>query len=129
MAEKKERKRASVWLVLLRAALTACAVNVLLVMAFAFVLKNQWLGMDSIRFVNPAFKIVSAVIAAFITARRADSRAPLWAALAGAAYMAISFLVFSLLSGSFAVSGLIFADLGMCLLAGAVTGMIVNLKR
>lgn len=129
MAEKREKKRASIWLVIIRSALTACAVNVLLVMAFAFVLKNQWLGMDSIRFVNPALKVLSAALAGFLASIKAESKAPLWGAAAGGAYMIVSFLIFSLISGSFTFGGLLFADIGMCLLTGAIIGMIVNLKR
>ncbi len=129
MAEKREKKRSAVWLVILRAALTSCAVNILLVMGFAFVLKNQWLGMDSIRFVNPALKIVSAALAGFLAAHSASVRATLCAAAAGGAYMTVSFLVFSLISSSFDPGWLLAADIGMCTLTGMITGMIVNLKR
>ena len=129
MAEKREKKRTPMWLVLIRAALTACAVSVLLVIGFAFVLKNGWLGMESIRFFNPALKVVCAAAAALLASVKADMKVPVWGALAGCLYMLISFAVFSLISGSFSIGGLLFADIGMCALTGAITGMLVNLKR
>ena len=129
MADKREKKRTPMWLVILRSALIACAVSVLLAIGFAFVLKSGWLGMDSVRYFNPVLKVVCAAAAALLAVLKTDSKAPLVGALAAVLYMAVSFVVFSLISGSFGLGVLLFADLGMCALTGAITGMLINLKR
>ncbi|MBO4562473.1 MAG: TIGR04086 family membrane protein [Clostridia bacterium] len=113
----------------IRGALIACAASVILVIAFAFALQKQWLGMESINAVNTGIKVVSALTAAAIAARSVKSRTLLWGALAGGAYMLITFLVFSLLSGKFSLSLAVAADFAMCMLGGAIVGIIRNLRR
>ena len=126
--KRPEKKRGS-WLTVLTAALIATVVSVLLTVAFAFVLQKQWLGMESISFINTGIKIISAAAAALIVCLRAPSRAPLKGALASAAYMALAFLLYSLLSGGFRFETGILIDLAMCALAGAITGMLTNLLK
>ena len=116
-------------LVLLRSALVGSALGVALVALFALVLQKQWLGIDSVPYVNSAIKIVSAAAAALIAARKAESRTLLWGAAAGGLYMLISYVVFSLVSGSFSFDTALVSDLAMCMLAGAITGVVRNLKR
>ena len=74
MGTRTEKKR-NMWLVSLKGALAAAVLSVALVAAFAFVLQKQWLGMGSITYINTGVKVVSAVLAAFIAARAAQSRA------------------------------------------------------
>ena len=57
-------------LVLLRSALVGSALGVALVALFALVLQKQWLGIESVPYVNSAIKIVSAAAAALIAAGR-----------------------------------------------------------
>lgn len=113
----------------LKAALIACAASVLLVVAFAFVLQKQWLGVDSVNYINTGIKFVCAAAAALIAARSVKSRTLLWSSAAGGAYMLITFLVFSLLSGSFRPGLSTLTDIAMCMLGGAVVGMIRNLVK
>lgn len=127
MKNSKEKKP-NMWLALLRAALTASALSVLLTVIFAFVLQKRWLGLDSVRFINAGVKVLSAVAAALIAVRASSSRAPLWGALAGGAYMLMAFMIFSVLSGSFSPELGLLTDLAMCVLAGAATGILRNLR-
>ena len=122
-------KKPNMWLALLRAALTASALSVLLIVIFAFVLQKRWLGLESVRYINAGVKVLSAVAAAFIAVRTASSRAPLWGALAGGAYMLMAFIIFSVLSGGFSPELGLLTDLAMCVFAGAATGILVNLRR
>ena len=127
--KKNQDKQPNMALALLRASLIAAAASVLLVVIFAFVLQKRWLDLDSVKYINAGVKAVSAAVAALIAVRAAGSKAPLWGALAGGAYMLVTFLVFSLLSGSFSLELGLLTDLAVCMLAGAVTGILVNLKR
>lgn len=127
--ERKGSKGRRMGTVLLRSALIACAASVVLVVAFAFVLQKQWLGIEAAAYVNAGIKTVSAIIAAVCASRAAQSRTILWAAASGGLYMLITFLVFSLLSGGFAPRPALLLDLVLCMLGGAVVGAIRNLRR
>ncbi len=116
-------------LICARNALIASAFGVLLVLAFAFMLKQQYLKIGSIPYVNAGIKVVCASAAALLTARSVSSRAPVWGAVSGGMYMAFSMLVFSLIAGSFAFNTALLTDIAMCLLAGFITGVVSNLKR
>ncbi len=110
-------------------ALAASAAGVAFTALFAFIMQKQWLGIGSVIYVNAGIKVVCAVIAAIIALRKIDRGALLYGALSGALYMLISFIVFSLISGSYSVGKGLFTDLLMCMLAGCITGMVRNLKR
>ena len=126
---KKNKGNEKAWLRILRGALAACALSVLLVTAFAFLLLKEWVGADSLGFINTGIKAVCAVVAALIATHRAEKGVLPIAAAAGGAYMLITFLVFSLLSGSFSPGTGTLTDLLMCVLGGIVVGVIRNLKR
>ena len=119
----------NIWLRTLRSAVIACAFSTLMTLVFAFVLQKQWLEPESVRFINPAVKIASSVVAALFALRRAPDRAMLRGALAGGFYMALAFVVFSLIAGSFAFRTALLTDLAMCILCGAIVGMVKNLLR
>ena len=126
---EKARANKGMFPVSLRAALIGTALGTALVALFALILQKQWLGMDSIPYVNSGIKIVSAAVSALIAVRKAPDHTLLWGAAAGGLYMLISFVVFSLISGSFSLGTELICDITICLLAGAVMGIIRNLKR
>ena len=126
---EKEKNGAGMWFRAVRSAVIASAVSVALVAAFAFALAKQWLGVEIIEPVNIALKLLCAALSAWLTVRRCSSRAWLWGAIGGGAYMALALAVFSLLSGEFSADTGLLADMGMCMLCGAIIGVIRNLKR
>jgi putative membrane protein (TIGR04086 family) len=130
MANERERKAGKGFIMpVLRSALIACAFSVLLVAAFALVLQKQWLGTEAVPYINAGVKTLCAVIAALLAVRRAESRAMLRGALAGGLYALITFAVFSLIAGAFSPGKALLTDLAMCMLGGAVIGVIRNLRR
>ncbi|MCR5809246.1 MAG: TIGR04086 family membrane protein [Clostridiales bacterium] len=128
-SDKKNKGNEKGWLRVIKASLIACALSVALVVAFAFVLQKQWLGIGSVGYINTGVKVISAAAAALIATRGASKGTLLRGALAGGAYMIITFLVFSLLSGEFRMGTGTLTDLLMCVLGGAVIGVIRNLRR
>ena len=110
------------------AALIACACGVALVALSAFVMQKQWLPFESLPYINIGIKLVSAAAAALISCRKASDRAPLRGALSGALYMAVSFVIFSLICGSFELSSALLFDLLICAGVGFVIGILHNLK-
>ena len=117
------------WLVIVRCALIAAALSVILVVVFAFIMQKQWMGMDSIPYVNLGIKAVCAIFSAMLAAGKAESRTPLWGALAGGAYMLLTYIVFSVLSGKLSFDAGLITDLAMCVFGGMTVGIIRNLKR
>lgn len=111
----------------IRGALTACAASTALIVAFAFVLQKQWLGVESIRFINPAVKVVSAAVAALTAAGKRNDKLMLRGTIAGGAYMAAAYVVFSLFSGVFTFDAALLTDLAMCMLSGAIVGAVKSI--
>ena len=128
MKTKTEKKR-NMWLVSLKGAAFSSVLSVALVALFAFVIMKQWLSLNSLVYINAGVKILSAAFAAFIAARAAEKRAPLWGMAAAGMYMLVTTLVFSLLAGEFKPNTALLTDAAMCVLAGALTGMLVNLRK
>ena len=126
---EKKKRSAVMPAVLARAAFTGTALGVALVALFALILQQQWLGMESIPYVNTSIKLISAAAAAIMAVKRANDHTLLWGAAAGGAYMLVSFIVFSLISGRFSFSLGLAADFALCMTAGVVIGIIRNLKR
>ena len=110
------------------AALIASAFGVGLVALASFLLLRQTVTTDTIPYINTGIKVVCSVVAALLASRHAKTGVLLRAVAAGIAYFAVSFAVFSLVTGewSFAQSNLI--DLAVCALSGAITGIVKNLK-
>lgn len=112
----------------LRSALAACAVSVALVALYALVLQQQWLDAGTVGTANTVIKLLSSAFAALLASRGAG-RAWLWGAASAGMYMLLTFMVFSMLSGDFSLGLNVLSDLGMCMLCGAVTGMLKNLIK
>lgn len=128
MAQEKTAGRSS-FIRMILAGIAGCAASVVLVVLFAFILQKQWLPSSAIPYINMGIKLVAAAAAALIAALSAQSRAPLRAAAASGLYMVLTFLLFSLFSGSFSPGWGNLLDLAACMLAGLITGMAVNLVK
>ncbi len=127
--EKKNDRKAKNGFAAVRGAVIACAISIGLVAAAAFVFQKQWLGMDSIPYVNTAIKAISAVIAALIAAKQAKEKTLLQSALASLFYILMTFIVFSLITAKLSINVSLACDIAMCVLAGCIVGIIHNLKR
>jgi putative membrane protein (TIGR04086 family) len=110
----------------LPAGLAGCVFSILLVVLFAFVLQKKWLPFTAMTYINLGIKLASALFSGILAAVSADSRAPLWGALASGIYMAATYVLFSLFSGGFTAGWGNLTDLLMCLLAGLIAGIAVN---
>ena len=116
------------WFRALVSALAAAAISVALVALYAFILQKQWLGVETVGYANTAVKLICSAAAALIAAR-AGSRPWLWGAVSAGVYMALTHVVFSMIAGSFSLDSGFFTDLGMCMLCGAVVGLLKNLAK
>lgn len=69
------------------------------------------------------------MLAALISVRRFENRSFLYGGITGAAYMLLTWLVFSIFAGEFNFGIPTLIDLGMCLLAGTVGGIFHGLSK
>ena len=74
--------------------------------------------------VNQTIKVVSIFLAAYAAAKSSPENKLLAGAGAGAAYVILGYLAFSLIQSRWGKVRLLLADLGMGLLIGALTGII-----
>lgn len=124
----KEKAAVPALLKIIKAALIACALGVALVAVFAFVMQKRILDIEAVPYVNAGIKLVCALAAALIACRGANERALVLGGISAGAYMFVSFIVFSLISGGFSFGTSLMLDFGICILAGMVMGMIHNLR-
>ena len=129
MRKSKSSETPNMFAELLKGAVTASAVSLLLIVIYAAAMWQQWLSTDSISIVNTGIKVVSAAVAGIVVARRCRERAWLYGAAAGLIYSAFAFVIFSILSDTFVVSLAALADFGIGLLAGMLSAMIFRAAK
>lgn len=112
----------------LGASLISSALSVGLVALVSFLLLKQTISMDAVPYVNTGLKVVCSALAALLAVMRAKELVLVRGVLAGACYMVVSFIVFSLVTGSFEAGAENLYDLLICSLSGAAVGIIKNLK-
>jgi putative membrane protein (TIGR04086 family) len=106
----------------------ALALSFLGVIILASILRFTPLPDGVIYPVNQTIKVVSAGIGALLFVR--GEKGFLKGGAIGALFTALSYLSFSAIGGNFSLSWLIFAELALTLLAGALCGAIaVNMRR
>ena len=85
---------------------------------------------NSIPVVNVIAKAVCMLLAALVAIWRRPQKGWLKGAMAGALYVILAFLLFSVIDGNWTVGWPFLADLGMGIVVGAVGGILfVNLRK
>ncbi len=124
MRKSRSNEAPNMFIELLKAAVTASAVSLLLIVIYAAAMWQQWLGTGSIGAVNTGIKVVSAAVAGIVIARRGVERTWFYGAAAGLIYSAFAFVIFSILADTFTLSLGVLADFGVGLLSGMLSAMI-----
>ena len=94
------------------------------ILAFAVAVKQFGLSDMVISAVNQAIKVGSIFLAAYAAAKSSPENKLLAGAGAGAAYVILGYLAFSLIQSRWGKVRLLLADLGMGLVIGALTAII-----
>lgn len=106
----------------------ALALSVLGVVAFAVVLQATALSGSVIYTVNQVLKLLSIAVGTLAFVR--GEKGWLKGGVTGILFTGVSYLAFSALGGDFTISWLIFAELVIAFLVGAISGALaVNLKK
>lgn len=112
---------------IVKGVLFSLAFSLLASVVFAVVLRATSWGENVIYPVNQTLKAISIALGALVFVR--GEKGWMKGGAVGLLYTALSYLAFSALGGDFSLSWLIFLELFLALLIGAVSGMLaVNLK-
>ncbi len=123
------RTKKSPYFGILIGVIASMLLSLLLVALAALLLQKQTLGFESVYIVNPVIKSLCAIAAALIGTRRFEKLRWLWGAACGVGYIAVTTLLFALLSGEISLSAANLADLAMCAFAGMIGGIIRSLSK
>lgn len=120
----------SVLLISLKGAMVALLISLIGILVFAFAIKYFAVGDYLIKPVNQVIKALSVLIGCFVALKKVKHLGLFSGILIGLLYTVISFVVFSILDGNFALSRVVVNDLFFGGVIGAVCGIIaVNSKR
>jgi len=110
--------------------LLSLSITLILILAFAFIIKLTNLSDKFIFPINQLIKILSLFFGVLISLKKSNEKGFLKGSLIGLAYFSLSFVIFSILQGdwSFVLSNLY--DLLLTTLMGGIIGIIiVNIKK
>lgn len=108
--------------------LLALGVSLLLAVVFAVVLHTASWDERIIYPVNQIIKVIAVMVGVLVFIR--GERGWLRGGIVGLLFTALSYLAFSAVGGDFSLSWLIFLELGVAFLTGALSGSLaVNLRR
>ena len=127
MKGKQKRKLSGIIIPALRGALGGLAVTVVIVLIFAAVVKQTGFDSAVISAVNQVIKLLSALLAGFLAARSTHSAVA--GGLAGFIYVAVGFLIFSLVEGHFGSFAMFGADAISGIAMGAVAAYLTGRLR
>jgi len=133
MKAKRKRKQPSVkggaLLQGLKAALFACALTIIVILLTALLLKWQLFGEGAIPVITGVIKALCAAFAGFMGSKSLEGKVWVWSGIAGILYVVISFIVFSLIEKTSAITLGLAADVLMGFIAGVAGGMLRQLKK
>ncbi len=104
-------------------------ISVLTVIVFAIIVKFANLSSKTVEIVNIALKIIS-ILTGTLLAVGSGRQGLFKGGIIGLLFVLVSYLVFSLINGSFSVNPLTAFDVIFCLLAGLLSGVFaVNVRK
>lgn len=112
---------------IITASFSGMLISILLVVAAAFLLQKQVIGIESVSILNPIIKAVGALIASIIATAKIERKKFLIGALAGLGYMLLTTIVFTAMNGSISFNLSLFTDAIICFTAGMSGGIICSL--
>ena len=110
----------------IKGAVFALVVTVVCVLIFAVIVKQAGLSNEEIGAVNQTIKVVCIFLAALIASRNVSEGKILAGIMAGAIYVVLGYLTFSLIDGQFGDIMMMFADLVMGVVIGMLTAMVFS---
>lgn len=108
----------------------ALSFALLSILIFAFVIKYTSISSSAIQPINQIIKGLSILIGCFVFGKRIKTKGWLWGALIGALFTIFSYIVFSILNGSFSVNITLLYDIVFGAIMGMLAGIIgISLRK
>jgi putative membrane protein (TIGR04086 family) len=115
---------------LLSGTILSVCVTLILILAFAFIIKITNLSDNLIFPINQVIKIISIFVGVLLTLRISKDKGFLKGILIGITYYILSFIVFSILQGDFSITMNNIYDLLLTSFMGGLIGIIVvNIRK
>ena len=114
-------------LTLIKCALIGIVCSLLGTVIFAFVLKFANLSSTFISYINDIIKVFSIFIMVMCLKRKSGEKLLVKAVFSGIIYAVLSFVLFSILNGSFSFDLTILYDLLFALIVSAICSVIINI--
>ncbi|MBQ4053793.1 MAG: TIGR04086 family membrane protein [Clostridia bacterium] len=113
---------------IVKAVLLSLAVSLLAAVVFAVILQAAPMAQGTIYTINQVLKAVALAVGVFAFIR--GEKGWLKGGVSGLLFTGLSYLAFSAIGGDFSLSWLIFAELAITFLVGAICGSLaVNMKK
>ncbi len=110
-----------------KATLLSLGLSLLFVIVFAVILRVGAWGENVVYPVNQILKVISTMVGALVFIR--GEKGWLKGGISGLLFSALSYLAFSALGGDFSLSWLVFLELALTFLAGALSGALAVNRR
>lgn len=117
-------------LMVIKGVFWAVSVSLLGVLLFAVVIKYTSITESAIQPINQVIKIISILLGCLVVGKKISSKGWLWGLIIGVAYTIVAFIVFSILDGSFNITGNLFNDILFGGILGLIAGVIcISLRK
>ena len=127
---KIETNRYNPVLMMLKGVFWAVSISLLGVLLFAVVIKYTSINESAIQPINQIIKILSILVGCLVVGKKISSKGWLWGLIIGIAYTIVAFIVFSILDGSFNITGNLFNDILFGGILGLIAGVIcISLRK
>lgn len=126
---RKAEKSISMVAELVKAVVISLGVSFILVVLYAVALKEELLQTTTMTLFTTVIKVICSALAGVLAVRRCRRRLWLYGAAGGGLYTLLAFGVFSAVAGSLCVSIALLSDIGMGVLAGLLSVMIMQMLK
>lgn len=127
--KKTEKKQASNLLIIIRSLFLGLLLTLLLVAILTFVLYKGILSIEAVPIANTLIKIIGAFFSAMLVHIATNSKKLLLSGITGMLFSLLSFVIFSIISGSFSFTVRVLTDMGLGLLSGILTSFMLELFK
>lgn len=120
------QKKANMPFEVIKGAALGVVISFILVVAYAFALKEELLQTSSMALFTTVIKVISAAAAGILTVRHCTKRLWLFGGIGGCVYTLFAYAVFSLMAGNVGALLPLLSDLLMGTLAGLLSVMLLQ---
>ena len=125
--EKTKSNMSNFWLCIVKGTIYALCIVMVAILLFAFVVKWMALGENAINIVNQIIKIVSIFFGVWVCLKKSYDKYLYKGMIVGAMFAVLSFLLFSVLNGSFAFDLTFLWDVVFATIIGAISAIIAKI--